>query len=80
VPPVCSINIGNVTGGLTNRTAATCSAGMRSKAARRIEIHFHRLRRPREATPFTRLRGFFEFVLGIFAKRPRWRPRRNSSC
>lgn len=60
-----------------NRTTATCIAGMRSKTTRRIKIHFHRLRRPREAEPFTRTRSFFVFVFGIFAKRLRWRPERN---
>ena len=40
IAPPCSINIGSVSGGLMNRTTATCIAGMRSKTTSRIRIHF----------------------------------------
>jgi hypothetical protein len=66
-----------------NRTTATCIPGIRSKTTSTIRIHFHRLRRPREARPFARLgareakpftrftRRFFALGVGIFVKRLR---------
>jgi hypothetical protein len=48
-----SINIGGVSRGLMNRTAATCIAGIRSES----RIHF--FPRPREAKPFTRFSAAF---------------------
>jgi hypothetical protein len=60
---------------LTNRTAATCIAGSKSKTTAGIQTHFHRRKKPREAEPFTG--RFLGFVLGIFAKRLRCRPQRN---
>jgi hypothetical protein len=76
----CSINIGRVNGGLTNRTTATSIAGMRSKTNTGIKTPFQRRKKPREATPFTRFtrtRRFFAFGVGICPKRPRRRPERN---
>jgi hypothetical protein len=52
-----SINIGGVSRGLMNRTAATCIAGIRSKATSKSRIHF--FRRPRKAKPFTRFSAAF---------------------
>ena len=51
---------------------------MSSKTITGIKTHFHRLRRPREAEPFTRTRRFFVLDLAIFAKRLRRRPKRNA--
>ena len=48
-----SINMGSVRGGLMNRTAATCIAGMRSRATSRIRIHFFQ---PRVGLRFFALR------------------------
>ena len=50
---------------LLRATAATCNAEMHSKIRREIQIDFRR-QKPREATPFTRLR-LFAFGLGMFA-------------
>jgi hypothetical protein len=50
---------------------------MRSNTTIEIHTHFHLRKKPREATPFTRLRGFLVFGFAIFAMRPRWRPQRN---
>jgi hypothetical protein len=41
-----------------NRTTAACIAGTRSKTTSTIKTHFRRRKKPREAKPFTRLRGF----------------------
>jgi len=58
-----------------NRTAATCTAGIKSKAPSTMGIHL--FQRPREATPFARTRRFFALGFAISAKRLRWRPERN---
>ena len=76
---LCSINIGSVRGGLTNRTTATCIAGIRSKTSEQRPKSISIAAPDRvEAEPFTRTRRCFEFVLAIFAKRL-WRGARRNS-
>ena len=73
IAPPCSINIGSVSGGLMNRTTATCIAGTRSKSHEQDQNPF--FPETAWANPFTR--RFFAFGAGIFAKRPLGRTERN---